>query len=52
MTGLPVDDPAAGAARLREFEEIGVTQVVHGARYADADGFRRNVEALAKVRSA
>jgi probable F420-dependent oxidoreductase len=47
LTGLPLADPEAAAARARAFAEIGATRLVYGARYEDADAFRRAVDVLA-----
>jgi probable F420-dependent oxidoreductase len=47
MTGLPLDDPARAADAACAFREAGVTGLVHGSRYADADSFRRTAETLA-----
>jgi probable F420-dependent oxidoreductase len=48
MTGFPLDDPARAAAQVHAYAEIGVTHCVSGGRYADANEFRRNADALAK----
>ena len=48
LTALPLDDPAAAAARAHAFADAGATGVVHGARYDDADAFRRAVDVLAR----
>ncbi len=48
LTGLPLDDAPAAAARARAFADVGATRIVHGGgRYADADEFKRNVDVLA-----
>jgi probable F420-dependent oxidoreductase len=47
LTGFPLGDPPAAAARARAFADAGATRLVHGARYEDADAFRRTVDALA-----
>jgi len=51
LTGLPLDDPPRAAERAAAYREAGVTRLVFGSRYADADAFRREVEALAAFRS-
>ncbi len=48
MTGFPTKDPAQAAAQARAFVAAGVTQLVCGARYADASDFQRNAEWLAQ----
>ena len=48
MTALPLRDSSQAAAQARELAAAGVTQLVHGARYADASEFQRDAEALAK----
>jgi hypothetical protein len=50
MTGLPLDDPGAARDRLAAFAAAGATRVVHGGRYADVDGGRRALDALAGLR--
>jgi len=47
LTALPLDDPAAAAARAHAFVDAGATSVVHSARYEDAEAFRRSVDVLA-----
>ena len=47
MTSLPVGDPAEARDRARELAAIGVSRLVHGWRYAEADEFRRHVEVIA-----
>ena len=52
MTGLPLDDPPAAAARARAFAAAGVTGLVSGVgRYPDAAAFRKTAEALGRVRA-
>ncbi len=46
MGALPLDDPGAAAASLRAFDEAGAERFVVGSRYADADDYRRRVDAL------
>lgn len=46
---LPLDDPGAAAATLAGFSEGGAARFVLGGRYADADDFRRRLDALAAV---
>ena len=53
FTGLPLGDPPRAAARARAFAEVGVDHLICGTRYADADEYRRGIDALAeKVRPA
>jgi len=47
LTGFPLGDPPAAAARARAYADAGATRLVHGARYEDADAFRRAVDGLA-----
>lgn len=49
MTGLPLDEPSRAADRAAAYGEAGVTRLVFGSRYADADTFRREVTSLAAV---
>lgn len=49
VTALPLADEAAAAARVDELAAIGVTRVVHGWRYPDADAFAAVADALARV---
>ena len=51
MTSFPLAEPDAATRRLRAYEAAGVTQVVYGSRYADADEFRRDAELLWKARN-
>jgi probable F420-dependent oxidoreductase len=39
LTSLPLDDRPAARARVAAYAEAGATRVIHGARYADANGF-------------
>jgi len=48
MTGLPVDDPARAQDQVAALARAGVTHLVHGFRYTDANGFRQNLERLVK----
>jgi probable F420-dependent oxidoreductase len=47
MTHLRLDDRAAARAQLAAWASVGITHVVHGARYDDAARFRRTLGALA-----
>jgi probable F420-dependent oxidoreductase len=49
MTALPLDDLDRSRQQLRELGDIGVSRVVHGARYDDAVEYRRQVDALGKL---
>ena len=49
LTRLPLGEPSRAAERIAALAEIGVTRVVHGARYAAAREFRSDVEALAAL---
>lgn len=50
LSGLPLDQPARAAERLRVFAELGATRFICGlGRYADAAEFRGHAEALAGV---
>jgi len=46
LTNLPLDDPPRVAARVREYDAVGVTRVVHFWRYADHAAFTRACEVL------
>ena len=46
MGGLPLGDTGAAAASLVAFRDAGASRFVLGGRYADADGYRRKVDAL------
>lgn len=50
VTGLDLADPPAAAARARAFADAGVTDLVHGWRYAGVDDFRAGADALARLR--
>jgi probable F420-dependent oxidoreductase len=53
MTSLPLGDPQEAADRACALAAVGVTQIVHGWRYAGPDEFQRHVEVLAdRVRPA
>ena len=43
-------DPAAGAATLADYAALGLTRIVCGLRYADADDYLRQLDALVAVR--
>lgn len=49
VTMLPLGDRAAAAARAQAFADAGVTDLVHGWRYAGYDDFRPAAEALASL---
>lgn len=49
MGGLPLNDPNAAAQTLNDFREAGAARFVLGGRYADSDGYRRRVDALARA---
>ncbi len=49
MTGFASEDAGATAARIRAYADVGVTHLVAGSRYDDADSFRREVEHLARA---
>jgi probable F420-dependent oxidoreductase len=51
LTTLPVDDPGAAAVRLTALAAVGVTGVIHPARYADLAEFERLAQALARLRA-
>jgi len=51
MTSLPLADPAAARDALARYASAGATRVIHGARYADAAGFLRMLDALVAVAS-
>ena len=46
MGGLPLGDIGAAAAGLVAFRDAGASRFVLGGRYADADDYRRKVDAL------
>jgi len=48
MTALPLDDPPRAADVARAYRESGVSRLIHGSRYDDADTFRRTADALAE----
>lgn len=47
MGGLPLADAGAAAATLAAFEDAGASRFVLAGRYADADEYRRKLDALA-----
>jgi hypothetical protein len=47
VTSLPTSDAAAARNLVAAYADVGVDRVIHGARYADFDGFRRGLEAVA-----
>ena len=47
MGGLPLNDTAAAAQRLREFAEAGASRLIVSAPYANSDDYRRGLDALA-----
>ena len=49
MGRLPLEDRARTAEQLAELSQIGVTRLVHAERHADANGFARSAEALARL---
>ena len=49
MTGFASQEAGASAARIRSYADAGVTHLVAGSRYDDADTFRREVEHLARA---
>jgi len=49
ITALPLDDERRARELLAEFTGIGVTRLVHGWRYADANAFARAAEALVQA---
>ncbi len=51
LTRLPVDDPAACALRLRELAALGVTGVIHAARYASVAEFGALLATLESARA-
>ncbi len=50
LGGLPPGEPARGAEILHALAEVGVTRFAAGARYDDADGFRRGLDDLCAAR--
>ncbi len=48
LTTLPLDDAPRARDVLARYAAAGATRVVHGARYPDADGFRRLLDRLAR----
>jgi probable F420-dependent oxidoreductase len=52
MGRLPVDDAERGRDAVARLAALGVTRIVHGARYEDAREFARAAESLAQLRSA
>ena len=49
MTALPLDDPAGARELVARYAEAGATRVVHGARYADTNGFLAMLDRLAAL---
>jgi probable F420-dependent oxidoreductase len=49
MAALPLDDVSRASEQARALREIGVSRVIHGARYEDAINYRRQVDALARL---
>ncbi|MED5262677.1 MAG: TIGR03619 family F420-dependent LLM class oxidoreductase [Myxococcota bacterium] len=52
LGGLPPGQPERGAEILHALAEVGVTRFAAGARYDDADGFRRGLDDLRAAREA
>ena len=50
VTSLPLRDRSLSAARVRELAAAGVTGLIHGWRYRDADEFARVAEARERLR--
>lgn len=48
MGGLPLADAVATGERLAALSELGVTGLVQAASYPDLDGFKQQVDALAR----
>jgi probable F420-dependent oxidoreductase len=46
LTSLPTSDAAAARNLVAAYAAAGVGHVIHGARYADLDGFKRGLDAL------
>lgn len=46
LTSLPIDEPERAVERVNAAAEAGVTEIVHGWRYADAAAFGRAAEVL------
>jgi hypothetical protein len=46
VTSLPLDDPPRAIDQLGALAAAGVTRIVHGWRYADADAFRQAADTL------
>ena len=51
LFSVPAIAQDRAAERAAAYREVGVTRLVFGSRYADADAFRREAEALAALRS-
>jgi probable F420-dependent oxidoreductase len=49
VTSLPLADETQAARRIEEFAEIGVTEIVHGWRYRDAEEFAAAASTLARI---
>ncbi len=47
MGALPLNDPSQARDTLAAYEAAGANRFVHGGRYADADDFARQLDALA-----
>jgi len=50
FTRLPIDDADKVRALLAAYAAAGATRVIHGARYTDEAGYRKQVEGLGRVR--
>jgi probable F420-dependent oxidoreductase len=50
FTRLPIDDAERARDLLSAYAAAGATRVIHGARYTDEAGYRRQVEAIGKLR--
>jgi hypothetical protein len=50
FTRLPIDDAERARDLLSGYAAAGATRVIHGARYTDEAGYRRQVEAIGKLR--
>ena len=46
MGGLPLRDAGAAASSLAAFQDAGASRFVLAGRYADADEYRRKIDAL------
>jgi probable F420-dependent oxidoreductase len=47
LTAIPADNRSAARDLVAAYRDAGATNLIHGARYADLDGFRRGLDVVA-----